>query len=139
MQTETAKSLTIENHSNKLASDCFIVIDVAPPADRIPTRSDLENRLYTASYNNETVFVKIIDLLFLPLHRLTDHFTWWGYNMHADDFINQVLKPGHPRLNSETPLIIYYYQKAKQNVKALPPEKHLQDKEGKKNLITFVI
>jgi hypothetical protein len=113
MQQTTYKELSIANHNNKLATECFIVIDKSPGKENVPTRYKVESRLYAAKYNNETVFVKIIDLLFVPFGKLTDHFTFWANGKNYDEFKADWLQQ-HPRTTDETEMIIYYYKRAEE-------------------------
>lgn len=118
MQT-TYKELNIANHNNKLATECFIVIDKSPGKDKVPTRSQVESRLYAAKHNSETVFVKIIDLLFLPFGKLTDHFTFWANGKNADEFKADWLQQ-HPHTTAETEMLIYYYKRAEEKPVSFP-------------------
>lgn len=110
----TYKELSIENHNNKLASECFIVVDLAPDKQRIPARSELEGRIYAATHNKETMYVKIIDLLFVSFAKLTDHITLWSNCLNADEFRASWLQK-HPETKPDTEMIIYYYQKLKED------------------------
>jgi hypothetical protein len=109
-QTSNYKHLTIANHNNKLSTDCFIVIDIAPPESRRPKRIDLETRLYSASSGDGCIFVKIIDLLFLPFIKLTDHFTLWANGQTYIEF-KTAFFAAHPNVTEQTEMIIYYYQR----------------------------
>jgi hypothetical protein len=111
MQTQTTyKELSIANHNNKLAGEYFIVIDFAPAPERIPKRSQVEQKLYSAKHNDETIFVKIIDLLPVQFKQLTDHITLWANAKTYIEF-KQEWFAQHPHCTEETPMMVYYYKK----------------------------
>lgn len=114
MQTQIiSKELNIANHNNKLATECFIVIERSPGRDRIPSRSEVESRLYSAKHNDDLIFVKIIDMLFVPFGRLTDHLTYWGNGLNATEYQIEFLKK-HPATNADTEMVVYYYQRVRE-------------------------
>jgi len=79
METAQAKELKIPNHNNCLAAEVFITIGIAPPREKIPTRSVVESSVFYAVHNDEKIFVKCIEIFFAAFDKLTDHFTLWAY------------------------------------------------------------
>ncbi len=108
--TGVYKELSIHNHNNKLATECFIVIDLSPGRNKVPPRSVMEGRLYSASHDGETIFVKIIDMLFIKFHQLTDHITLWANGLSYIDFKKEFFEK-HNHAVEETEVIVYYYRR----------------------------
>jgi hypothetical protein len=108
------KHLTIANHNNRLATECFIVIDLSPGKNCIPPRSVMESRLYSATIpdSGEEIFVKLIDLLIIKFKQLTDHITLWANALNYIDYKKEFFQV-HKHATEETEIIVYYYQRVK--------------------------
>ena len=97
------------NYNNKLATQAFLHIDVAPK-DPIP-ESVIQNtqvEIRTADNSHPPVKAKLMDLLRLNLCDLAYIHTLPSHGLDTVPFIEKLMKE-NPELKPTSPMAVYYY------------------------------
>jgi hypothetical protein len=106
------KTITFQtNYNNKLHCDCFTHIDVAPTAG-IPG-SKLEEtvvEIRTADNTHPSVKTKLVDIIRLPLWRISDCLSYPSHGIDSADFQHMMIT-NNEKVNADTAMAVYFYKK----------------------------
>lgn len=105
---KTVRNLKLIDYNNKKYNKVFLEINLAP-ARALPER-ELSETIFLVSWgdNDQQSVVEVIDLIRLPLKRLTSAVTYVSHGMDAVTFKNW-WGGIHPGSDDETEMAIYIY------------------------------